>query len=56
MHCSSCAMGVEMLLGAKNVKAKVDFDSKKAEIEFDENKTSFEEIKKEIEKSGYKVN
>ena len=55
MHCSSCAMGVEMLLGAKNVKAKVDFDSKKAEIEFDENKTSFEEIKKEIEKSGYKV-
>ena len=56
MHCSSCAMGVEMLLGAKNVKAKVDFNSKKAEIEFDENKTSFEEVKKEIEKAGYKVN
>ena len=56
MHCNSCAMGVEMLLGAKNVKAKVDFDSKKAEIEFDENKTNLEEIKKEIEKSGYKVN
>ena len=56
MHCSSCAMGVEMLLGTKNVKAKVDFDSKKVEIEFDENKTSLEEIKKEIEKSGYKVN
>ena len=56
MHCSSCAMGIEMLLGAKNIKAKVDFDSKKAEIEFDENKTSLEEIKKDIEKSGYKVN
>ena len=56
MHCSSCAMGVEMLLGAKNVKAKVDFNSKKAEIEFDPSKINIEEIKKEIEKSGYKVN
>ncbi|MCH7940476.1 MAG: heavy-metal-associated domain-containing protein, partial [Thaumarchaeota archaeon] len=45
-----------MLLNIKNVKAKVDFGSKKAEIEFDENKTSLEAIKKEIEKSGYKVN
>ena len=55
MHCSSCAMGVEMLLGAKNVKAKVDFDSKKAEIDFDPNKVNIEEVKKEIEKIGYKV-
>ena len=55
MHCSSCAIGVEMLLNAKGAKGKVDFNSKKAEIEFDENKTSLEEIKKEIEKSGYKV-
>jgi len=45
-----------MLLNVKSVKAKVDFDSKKAEIEFDSNKISFEEIKKEIEKAGYKVN
>ena len=56
MHCSSCALGVEMLLNTKGAKGKVDFDSKKAEIEFDPNKTSFEEIKKEIEKAGYKVN
>jgi len=56
MHCSSCSMGVEMLLGAKNVKAKVDFDSKKAEIEFDPSKINIEEIKKEIGKMGYKVN
>ena len=55
MHCSSCAMGVEMLLGVKNVKANVDFNSKKADIEFDSNKISFEEVKKEIEKAGYKV-
>ena len=55
MHCNSCAIGVEILLNTKGVKSKVDFDSKKAEIEFDENKTSLEEIKKEIEKSGYKV-
>ena len=55
MHCSSCAMGVEMLLGTKNVKAKVDFDSKKAEIEFDPSKINIEEVKKEIEKMGYRV-
>ena len=45
MHCSSCAMGVEMLLNAKGIKSKVDFNSKKAEIEFDPNKVSIEEIK-----------
>ena len=56
MHCNSCALGVEMLLNVKSVKAKVDFNSKKAEIDFDSNKISFEEIKKEIEKAGYKVN
>ena len=55
MHCGSCALGVEMLLNAKSVKAKVDFNSKKAEIELDPNKISFEEIKKEIENVGYKV-
>jgi len=56
MHCSSCALGVEMLLNAKGAKGKVDFDSKKAEIEFDPSKINIEEIKKEIEKAGYKVN
>ena len=56
MHCDSCASGVEMLLNTKGIQASVDFDSKKAEIEFDENKTSFEDIKKDIEKAGYKVN
>ena len=56
MHCQSCALGIEMLLNVKKVKAKVDFNSKKAEIEFDPKKISIEEIKKEIEKGGYKVN
>jgi len=56
MHCSSCALGVEMLLNTKGAKAKVDFNSKKVEIEFDSNKISFEGIKKEIENAGYKVN
>ena len=55
MHCSSCALGVEILLNTKGVKGKVDFNSKKAEIEFDQNKISIEEVKKEIEKAGYKV-
>ena len=55
MHCNSCALGVEMLLNVKSVKAKVDFNSKKAEIDFNLHKISFEEIKKEIEKAGYKV-
>jgi len=55
MHCNSCALGVEMLLNAKGTKAKVDFNSKKAEIEFDPNKIDIEEVKKEIEKIGYRV-
>ena len=55
MHCSSCALGVEMLLNIKGVKGNVDFDSKKAEIEFDPSKINIEEIKKEIENAGYKV-
>ena len=55
MHCSSCALGVEMLLNTKGAKGKVDFDSKKAEIEFDPSKINIEEIKKEIENAGYKV-
>ena len=55
MHCSSCALGIEMLLNTKNIKADVDFNSKKAEIEFNPNKINIEEIKKEIEKAGYKV-
>jgi len=56
MHCGGCATGVEILLNAKDVKAKVNFDSKKAEIEFDPKKISLKEIKKEIENLGYKVN
>ena len=55
MHCGSCAIGVEVLLNTKGIKSKVDFDSKKADIEFNPNEISIGEIKKEIEKSGYKV-
>ena len=56
MHCGGCATGLEILLNAKGVKAKVDFDSKEAEIEFDPKKISLKAIKKEIESIGYKVN
>ena len=55
MHCGSCAIGLEMALNTKGVKAKVDFDSKEAEIEFNPNKKSLEEIKKDIKEIGYKV-
>jgi len=55
MHCGGCATGLEILLNAKDVKAKVYFESKKAEIEFDPNKISIKKIKKEIENIGYKV-
>ena len=55
MHCSSCASGLQMLLNAKGVQSKVDFNSKKAEIEFNPNEISLKEIKKEIEGIGYKV-
>ena len=56
MHCGGCAMGLEILLNAKGIKAKVDFDTKKAEIEFDPKKINIKEIKNEIVNAGYKVN
>ena len=55
MHCGGCATGLEILLNAKGIKSKVDFNSKKAEIEFNPNEINLKEIKKEIENVGYKV-
>jgi len=55
MHCSGCAIGLELLLNIKGVRAKIDFDTKKAEVEFDPKKTSLKEIEKQIENTGYKV-
>ena len=55
MHCGGCAIGVEILLSTKGVKAKVDFNTKEAEVEFNPSKISLKKIKKEIENAGYKV-
>ena len=55
MNCNGCATGLEILLNAKGVNAKVDFNSKKAEIEFNPKNISLKEIKKQIEDAGYKI-
>ena len=55
MHCGGCATGLEMALNTRDIKAKVDFDSKEAVIEFDQSKKSLKEIKEEIKQIGYKA-
>lgn len=57
MHCSSCALTIDMDLeeldGIK--KAQTSYAKAETEIEFDTNKVSEEKILETIQKSGYKV-
>ncbi|MBI2630109.1 heavy-metal-associated domain-containing protein [Candidatus Pacearchaeota archaeon] len=55
MHCDSCAKIIEMELEGKVKNARIDSKTGIAEIEFDENKISENEIRKIIEKAGYKT-
>jgi len=57
MHCNSCAVNVEKFLMKKEgvTKANVNYAMEKAEVEFDPGKISLEQIKKEIEKLGFKA-
>ena len=56
MHCPSCEMLIKDALEEIGVKSsKIDSKTGQAEIEFDEIKISLEEIKKTIEKGGYKT-
>ncbi|OGI12672.1 hypothetical protein A3K64_03795 [Candidatus Micrarchaeota archaeon RBG_16_36_9] len=57
MHCKSCAELIEtklkLLKGVE--KAKVSYIEEKAFIAFDKKQVNFNDIKREIESSGYKV-
>lgn len=55
MHCSSCAMNIEWELEDKGVKAKCNFAKEILEVEANSEKISDEELKKTIEKLGYKL-
>lgn len=57
MHCSSCAMSIDMdLEDLKGVKeAKTNYAKEVSEVEFDEEKVKVEDLIKSIEKTGYKV-
>jgi copper chaperone CopZ len=57
MHCRSCeGLLTDVLMDIKGVKtAKVSFNDKEAEVEFDERQTSEAELRRAIEKEGYKT-
>ena len=55
MHCNSCAMLIENEFEDKVKRISVDYSSEKAEIDFDEKKITEKEIKRIIEKMGYKI-
>lgn len=55
MHCSSCALTIEWDLEDAGVKAKCSYAQALLEVEYEPQKTSEEEIKKVVEKSGYKI-
>lgn len=58
MHCSSCAMSIDMDLedldGVKNVST--NYAKEITEIEFDEEKIALNEIREQIKKTGYTSN
>lgn len=57
MDCAACAIGIEKALKKRQGirSASVSFATGKAEIEFEEGKCTVSEVKKEIEKQGYKA-
>jgi len=55
MHCNSCAQLIEKELKEKVNRIKVSYANENAEIDFDDDKISESEIKKIIEKQGYKI-
>lgn len=57
MHCTSCAMNIDMdLEDVDGVKtAKTSYAKQVTEVEFDEGKATVEDIIKSIEKTGYKA-
>lgn len=57
MHCTSCAMNIDMdLEDVDGIKeANTNYVKQVSEVEFDEGKVTIEDIIKSIEKTGYKA-
>jgi len=57
MHCASCAAVIEMALKNEKgvVSGNVNLATEKAYVEYDPEKISLDEVKKAIEKTGYKI-
>ena len=55
MHCNSCAQLIEQELKEKVNSISVSYSDEKAEIDFNSERISEEEIKKTINKLGYKI-
>lgn len=57
MHCSSCAMSIDMDLEDLDgvMEAKTNYAKQISEIEFDDNKIPAETILEQIKKTGYKA-
>ena len=57
MHCSSCAMNIDMdledLAGVKG--ASTNYAKQVSEVEYDEEELKVEDIIKSVEKTGYKA-
>ncbi len=54
MHCDGCSKRLERVLNnLENVKATVDFESKKASITYDSEVIGVDEIKQAIEDAGF---
>jgi copper chaperone CopZ len=55
MHCTSCAMAIEMDLEDAGIKAKGNYPKAVVEVEYDEKKYQNKDIIALIKKSGYTV-
>ncbi|MEK7573836.1 MAG: heavy-metal-associated domain-containing protein [Patescibacteria group bacterium] len=57
MHCSSCAMSIDMDLEDLNgvTESKTNYARQVSEIEFDDSKITTENISEQIKKTGYKA-
>lgn len=55
MHCSSCALSIEMDLEDMGVKANCNFIKETLAVEFDEKSLSEEDIKKTLTQAGYSI-
>lgn len=56
MHCTGCSTRLEKVLNnMDNVKANVDFESRKAVVEYDENAVTIKDIYETIDDAGFSI-